>query len=269
MCALVFGCVTPHPPILIPEIGERQTDRVKATTASLVALGQELDSAQPETILLVSPHGPVLHGSMGIFTGNRSSGDFARWGVEGLGFVYDNDMELVKAILQETEGAGIPLRPIADEGYTLDWGVLVPLYFLGRHMEGIRLVPLTYSWRSLSDHLAFGNAIQRAAQRIDRRAAFVASGDLSHRLKPGAPAGFDPMGKVFDHKLVEALKSWDIEAILNMDPDMVARAGECGLRSITILMGALQGLPVGPKVLSYEGPFGVGYLVASFGVGAH
>ena len=85
-------------------------------------------------------------------------------------------------------------------------------------------------------------------------------------MLPGAPAGYDPLGQVFDQKLVDALRAYDREAVLNLDRDLVARAGECGLRSIVILLGALEGLQVTPKVLSYEGPFGVGYLVASFRV---
>jgi hypothetical protein len=38
------------------------------------------------------------------------------------------------------------------------------------------------------------------------------------------------------------------------------------LRPVVILLGALNGLKVKPKILSYEGPFGVGYLVAYFEV---
>jgi AmmeMemoRadiSam system protein A len=53
---------------------------------------------------------------------------------------------------------------------------------------------------------------------------------------------------------------------MDLDEDLINRAGECGLRSIVIMLGALDGLDVRPEVLSYEGPFGVGYLVASFDV---
>ena len=59
----------------------------------------------------------------------------------------------------------------------------------------------------------------------------------------------------------------DTRAVLNLDEDLIEHAGECGLRSIVILLGALQGLSVTPQILSYEGPFGVGYLVASFEAG--
>ena len=82
----------------------------------------------------------------------------------------------------------------------------------------------------------------------------------------GAPAGYDPLGKIFDEKLAKALSCVDIKSILNLGTELIERAGECGLRSAVILLGALDGLKVKPEILSYEGPFGVGYLVASFEV---
>ena len=266
MCAIVFGGIAPHPPILVPEVGGERAAEVAATAGGLEALGRELAEARPEALLLVSPHGAGHRHAMGILTAGTSSGSFISWGVPGLEFFYENDLVLVEALMEDTERDGIPLGPIGEDGYDLDWGVLVPMYFLGQAVQGVPLTPLTYSGLPLSAHLAFGRAIQRAAARLDRRVALIASGDLSHRLLPGAPAGYDPMGRVFDEKLVEALKAYDREAVMGLDPHLVARAGECGLRSIIILLGALEGLQVEPKVLSYEGPFGVGYLVASFKV---
>lgn len=267
MCAIVFGCIAPHPPVLVPELGGGREAAVEATTRALEALGRELAEAGPETLLLVSPHGTGHRQAMGVLTAPSSRGDFVSWGVRGLDFSYQNDLELVEALREEAQLARVPLRPLGEGGYDLDWGVLVPMYFLGQGLPGARLVPLTFCGLPLSTHLAFGQAIQRAAARLGRRVALIASGDLSHRLLPGAPAGYDPQGQAFDRKLVEALGAYDRKAVLALDPDLVTRAGECGLRSIIILLGALEGLPVEARVLSYEGPFGVGYLVAAFGVG--
>ncbi len=264
MCALVFGCITPHPPVLVPEIGGERVAEVAATTRGMEELSRELAEARPQSILVVSPHGAYRHNAMGIMTRPSSKGNFDSWGVHGIPFSYGNDLDLVEAIVDEAERAGVPLEPIGMGGYDLDWGVTVPMYFLGRGAPGISVTPLTYSWLPLSLHLEFGRAIRKASERVDRRVAFVASGDLSHRLIPGAPAGFDPLGQVFDRKVVEALRAGNAEAILKLDPDLVSRAGECGYRSIAILLGALEGLQAQPEVLSYEGPFGVGYLVASF-----
>ena len=45
---------------------------------------------------------------------------------------------------------------------------------------------------------------------------------------------------------------------------MIEEAGECGLRPIFFLMGVMDGLDAESEILSYEGPFGVGYGVAVF-----
>jgi len=84
-------------------------------------------------------------------------------------------------------------------------------------------------------------------------------------LKEDGPYGFHPDGPKFDKDLIEALKRKDIEKILKLD-NMYSEAGECGLRSFCFLLGILEdsGLDYQPEILSYEGPFGVGYLVANF-----
>jgi aromatic ring-opening dioxygenase LigB subunit len=99
---------------------------------------------------------------------------------------------------------------------------------------------------------------------VDKRVAVVASGDLSHRLTPDAPAGFSPRGLEFDRLVLEAVAKMDIKALLNLDSDLVKEAGECGLRPLCFLMGVLGGIDAAADVLSYEGPFGVGYAVALF-----
>ena len=57
----------------------------------------------------------------------------------------------------------------------------------------------------------------------------------------------------------------DIKNFLRLD-EMFPEAGECGLRSFSFLLGILEesGLDWQPEILSYEGPFGVGYLVINF-----
>jgi len=48
--------------------------------------------------------------------------------------------------------------------------------------------------------------------------------------------------------------------------ELYPEAGECGLRSFCFLLGILEasGISWQPEILSYEGPFGVGYLVVNF-----
>jgi AmmeMemoRadiSam system protein A len=266
MAGVVFGCIVPHPPLLVPDVGRGQEREIIATTRAMEKLSQGLGAHRPETMLVVSPHGLSHHGAMGVLTAPSSSGNLRRWGERGPDYYFDNDPDLVAAIKEAARGLSIPLSSIGEHAYELDHGVLVPMHFLIEGVKDVPMVPLTFCWLPLSIHFAFGQAIRRAADDVGKRVALIASGDLSHRLLPGAPAGYDRMGKVFDEKLVAALARLDVEEILKLDQELIDRAGECGLRSIVILLGALDGLSVEAEVLSYEGPFGVGYLVASFSV---
>jgi AmmeMemoRadiSam system protein A len=92
--------------------------------------------------------------------------------------------------------------------------------------------------------------------------AFIASGDLSHRLKPEAPAGYNSSAFLFDEEVVDALSSNTPRQIIDIDHNLRRMAGECGYRSILVALGLIQNLPAACEVLHYEAPFGVGYLVA-------
>ncbi|MBI2866687.1 MAG: AmmeMemoRadiSam system protein B, partial [Chloroflexi bacterium] len=267
--ALVFGCIVPHPPIMVPEVGGGQERRVSATLAAMDRLAHALASSCPDELWLISPHGISYSNAMGIATAPASEGSLREWGPRcaGLDYRFENDSQAVATIQRAAGEAGIPLRSTGEHRYELDHGVLVPLYFLTKALPKLPLVSLTFSWLPLKTHYEYGQALGQAAQSLPKRIALVASGDLSHRLLPSAPAGYDPQGAVFDKRLVELVAAQDSQGILALDPELIERAGECGLRSITILLGAVHGLPTTPQVLSYEGPFGVGYLVAAFPVG--
>ena len=92
----------------------------------------------------------------------------------------------------------------------------------------------------------------------------IASGDLSHKLTHDGPYGFAPEGPVFDEQITEAMSRGDFMRLLSFDESFSDKVAECGLRSFQIMAGALDGKDVEAHLLSYEGPFGVGYAVASF-----
>ena len=51
---------------------------------------------------------------------------------------------------------------------------------------------------------------------------------------------------------------------MKIDKKLVQDASVCGLKSFIILAGMIEELNVEPEVMSYEGPFGVGYMVCNF-----
>ena len=53
---LTFGVVSPHPPLIIPEIGGKDIEKVRKTTAALEAAAKKLAATKPERIVIISPH---------------------------------------------------------------------------------------------------------------------------------------------------------------------------------------------------------------------
>src|SRR5262249_45717625 len=94
------------------------------------------------------------------------------------------------------------------------------------------------------------------------RVAVVASADLSHRLIVGGPYKYEPTAHTFDRQIVESIREGRADGVMNVDDDLRERAGECGYRSILIGLGSVDENPRDHEVLSYEGPYGVGYMVA-------
>lgn len=264
MSSIVFGCVLPHPPIMVPQVGRGELKKIGDTVNAAQEVAGLLAQARPETLVIISPHGPLRPEAMGVSVAPSSEGDLASFSAPDVKVHFDNDLDLVAALEQEAVARHVPLARIGSVRghYRLDHGVVVPMSYLGPAVPDARLVPLTFSLVPNTTHYSFGQAIQAAARRIGRRVAVIASGDLSHRLIRGAPAGFDPLGKVLDKTIMDAVAAGDPLPLINIDQQLVERGGECGLRSIIILLGALDGLDFTPRVLSYEGPFGVGYMVA-------
>lgn len=149
-----------------------------------------------------------------------------------------------------------------------DWGFNVPLSFLAPNFKG-EITPYLTGLEPPEFYFNQGKKIfadtKYQIQDTKYKVALVASGDTSHCLKPDGPYGLNPDGPKFDRDLIECLKKKDIERILRLD-DLYPEAADCGLRSFAFLLGILEtsGLKWQPEILSYEGPFGVGYLVVNF-----
>lgn len=259
--SIVFSAIVPHPPILIRTIGKENLSHLKATVDSYLKLEQELYASQAETIIIISPHGPLQEDSFTMNLNPEFSGDFEKFGDFATKFNLSGDVGLTHKIREKME-TQTPLQLISE--IKLDHGAAVPLYLLTRHLPKIKIIPLYYSGLNLSAHYNFGQMIKNELLSLDSRVALIASGDLSHKLSKNAPAGYSPKGKKFDKKLIDNLLKKQTAEIIKFNPDLVAAAGECGLKSIVILLGILDGIKYEPQLLSYQAPFGVGYLVMNF-----
>lgn len=258
--ALVFSGIVPHPPIMVPEVGQESVADVKSSIDAMAEFTRRLVDSNAETVILISPHAPLELDSFVAYAGSEVRGDFANFRAPATQLSAPVDQELLIAITKHASSSNFVIDQIADS--KLDHGTAVPLYFLLKNGWRGKVVALGYSFLSIDDHLKFGDCIRNAIDDTGRSVAFVASGDLSHRLRPDAPAGYNPGAYLFDQQVVHALEENNPQSIVEIDPNLRKLAGECGFRSMVVAIGATRELDAHCEVLSYEAPFGVGYLVA-------
>jgi len=256
---LSFCAICPHPPILLPTIGSiEDRKKVKKTISALEKLEKEFKETKTESLVVISPHGIINPDHFSITSAKDLFGDLFQFGDFSSFFEFKNDLSLVEEISKKTEEKNIPLKKYWID--RLDHGIIVPLYFLTKTLKP-KIVPVGYSFLSRNDHFNFGKLLGEVIKESEKKIGVIASGDLSHRLTPDAPAGYSPQGEVFDKKIIELLKEGKTKEILDLPDDLIESAGECGYRSILIALGCISLFDKKFKFLSYEGPFGVGYLV--------
>lgn len=263
--------ISPHPPILIPEVGHGEEKKADATVAALRMAAKEIAGLKPTTIILTTPHAPVFKDFIYINIKHTLSGSLKQFGAAGIKLQFENNLHLAEEIITTANAQGIPCggldkllttrHKITDE---LDHGAMVPLYFIAQEYRSFKLIHISTAGLPLKDQYRFGSCIAEAVSRSDENVVFVASGDLSHRLAPDGPYGFNDCGPEFDGQLIDYLKIPDPEGLLSFEEDFLEEAGECGLRSFIMMFGALDGYELSSRVYSYEGPFGIGYAVAAF-----
>lgn len=245
---LVYSIFVPHPPLFIPEVGRGEERKCQASLDAYQEIARRIAQAEVETVIIVSPHAQLAKEGITLVIDDIVKGDFAQFGVGQVSMCLASDLEIVEKFRQTLSGV-IPIRG------SIDHGALVPLYFLRKAGWNGKIVLLGMP---LERPEYYGAQIGQILDHSPGSYALIASGDLSHRLKEDGPYGFDPAGPEFDQFVFKTLQR-DTRKITSLPSDLVERAGECGYRSLRLALAAKEGAP---EVLSYEGPFGVGYLVA-------
>lgn len=261
---MLGALLTPHPPVLLPEVGRGRERELSVTWNAMCLAAKEVAGWEPEVLIVASPHTVMYSDYFHISPGECARGDMSAFSAPGLRIEADYDAELRDAIIRKARDAGLEAGTLGQRDAKLDHGVLIPLHFLRKAGLDCPIVRMGLSGFSPLEHYRLGMCAAKAAEELGRRAVFLASGDLSHKLRPDGPYGFAPEGPVFDEQVTQAMADGDFLRFLTLDPSLSERAAECGLRSFQMMAGALDGLAVEPELLSHEGTFGVGYAVAIF-----
>lgn len=259
---LAFAALTPHPPIIVPEVGRDQTAKVQKTIDAMQRLNKIFVQQKAEVVFIISPHTLTDTDRFNLLSSPVFAGSLTMFGAPEVHLAFGTDQDLALEIQGKAKKAKIPLRLLHDP--ELDHASLVPLYYLSQEHHAFALLVSSLAGLSLKEHFRYGQILGQIFTQYPKKVAVIASGDLSHRLLPEAPAGYSPRGAEFDAKVVSCLERNDLSGLMGLDPELVEQAGECGLRSVVILSGVLSGFASVPQILAYESPFGVGYLTAYF-----
>lgn len=255
--AAVLMC---HAPIVIPAIAGPRASQCAGTTAAMQEAARHVAATRPGVVVVVSPHAPRRPGAWGVVAAPALNGDFARFGQPGVRVALPGAPAAARAVVQAADLRG--LSTWAPPGDGLDHGATVPLHFIAAAGYDGPTLLVSLPGPATGSEARFGEVLAAAAVADGRDWVVVASGDMSHRLRPDAPAGFHPRARAFDDAFVAALREGRSKDACALDPELRGLAAEDVVDSTTVALGALDFTATGRRVLDYAAPFGVGYAVA-------
>ena len=256
--------MVPHPPLIVAEIGRGEEKKVQATVDAYLTVAQEIARLQPETIIVTSPHSVMYADYFHISPGSGAKGSFSRFNAPEVAFNETYDEGLVSAICQEARDAAVHAGTAGEKDAALDHGTMVPLYFVRKFYTDYKLIRIGLSGQPYKEHYRLGQCIQRAVEKTGRKAVFIASGDLSHKLSADGPYGFASEGPEYDERIMDVMGSATFGRLFDFADDFCEKAAECGHRSFIIMAGTLDGTAVKADCLSHEGTTGVGYGICMY-----
>ncbi|HZT96007.1 MAG TPA: class III extradiol dioxygenase subunit B-like domain-containing protein [Chloroflexota bacterium] len=263
---LVSGWIAPHG--VVPDMPDEQRQRVPQTDAAMRSAASRVVESNPDVVVLVTPHGFRAAGANTVSLCRHNQVQLSTWYAWRQDELsVESDPELAQLILDAAaelgvEAIGLIYGATSEPSYPMDWGITGPMqYLLQAGFEG-SLLPVTFSGRALETEWQFGQVIASGVVRAGRRAALVASSDLSHVHSAKGPYGFKPIAAEFDSVIERAVRSGNLRSLLDLDLNWAKEAAQDGLRSIVILGGAVEELNFESEVLAYEVDVYYGMLTA-------
>ena len=262
--SILAAYMVPHPPMIVPEVGRGSERQIESTRKAYQRVAEQIAALEPETVIISSPHATLYADWFHISPGREAEGSFGRFRAPKVRFRETYDAELVKAIERIAAAAGFPAGTDGQRDPELDHGTLVPLYFLRQAYPEGKLVRIGLSGLPLEDHYRLGQIVRQAVEETGRRAVWVASGDLSHKLQTYGPYGFAKEGPEYDRRIMDVCSRGAFGELFDFEESFCEKAAECGHRSFVMMAGALDGLSVEAEALSHEDITGVGYGICAF-----
>ncbi|MGI6178112.1 MAG: AmmeMemoRadiSam system protein A [Eubacterium sp.] len=263
--SIVGGFMVPHPPLIVPDVGRGEEEQIRETSDAYVKVARMIAELAPETIVVSSPHNVMYYDYFNISGGREAKGSLAEFRAPRAAVDLEYDQELVAEICRIADSRKFPAGTLGGRKKELDHATVIPLWFVNReYHKPYRLVRIGLSGLPLEDHYRLGMMIKEAVERLGRRTVYIASGDLSHKLKEYGPYGFDKNGPVYDARIMDVMGRGAFGELFDFDETFCEKAAECGHRSFVMMAGAFDRTGVTAEKLSYQDVTGVGYGICTF-----
>ncbi len=282
---LVIAAMAPHGFSLIPDMNDDAEGGMKTRNA-LFEMGRRFQDAAPDVIVIATPHGFRVDGTICVSNAGRGAGTL-KWAGRQVEQNIPFDTSFAERLTAEAKTRGVPVSNGSYGGggasgvLPIDWGVITPLWFAAfqRNMTGHGdvlasagvvddgpTVVVICPARDLhaDSHIAFGEALATAAAADGRRIAYIASCDWSHRHSADGPYGYSDYAAVADRNILSAVESETLGSLASVTPKEVADAAMDGLPQTLILAGVIDKTGLKVDLLSYEAPTYYGMIVATY-----
>ena len=268
---LVFAAIAPHGGIAIAEACEPdERELAAATRAGMEKLGRLFTAAKPDLVIVATPHNVHISDALAVVVAARLKGRLN--GVTPpIELDVPSEVDVAWRLLESMAAAGLPAAAVsfgsndpATAVAPMDWGVLIPLWFMGgRHEPPLPAIIVTPA-RELSalDHVSAGGAIAEMASASERRVAFIASADHGHAHREDGPYGFHPAAKEYDALVCDLVRTNRLDRLPEISREMVENAKADSWWQMLMLHGATAGWR--GDLLSYEAPTYFGMLTAAY-----
>lgn len=251
---IAFAAIAPH--------GDPAFVEGSTTNAAMHELGRRHRAAETDVTIVLTPHNVHVDGAFAVVTAGTISGRLDEPAVDVTRAV---DRVLAGGILNALATLRLPAvgvsygsNDVALAEMPLDWGTLIPLWFLGGDQAVVVIAPARDI--PLAEHVRAGEAVRSAC--AGRRVSLVASADHGHRHDPDGPFGFHEASAEYDTRVLEHVRANRLLDVLELEP-IVEDAYADSLWQLTMLAGAL-GDDFEVELLSYEAPTYFGMLCAAY-----
>jgi aromatic ring-opening dioxygenase LigB subunit len=272
---LEYACIMPHGGEIIPDLATHKTGQLfQETTKAARTIAKDIKRSNPRTIIIASPHNLRLQNHIAVVTTESSSGELRGAGKRKVSLKLKCDREFAKELLRESTKQGLPVvganygtveGPASD--MAMDWGTLVPLWFVAREERvKARIVVVAPSREiPLGQNISFGRVLARLAERKkNHRVVFIASADQAHAHQKSGPYGFHRAAAKYDNFVSRAIRENRIGSISRLTKRFVEDAKPDSLWQIAMLVGVTQVIKMRGSLLSYQVPTYYGMICASF-----